>query len=54
VARGDAQRARAAFERSSAEVASTLTPAIQPEDDLGVNAAAFVVVRPDASNTQFR
>jgi hypothetical protein len=52
-AQRDAEASRRAFATSSAEVVSTLEPAIQHEDDLVVNAAAFIASHPDASNTEF-
>ncbi|MEN3361158.1 MAG: diguanylate cyclase [Mycobacteriales bacterium] len=53
VSDNSAQKSRQAFERSSAEVVSTLKLAIAHEDDLVVNAAAFIADHPDASNAEF-
>ena len=53
VARTDRTNARQAFVSSSAEVASTLQLAIQHENDLVVNATAFVVAHPNVSNGEF-
>lgn len=53
VAHGEEQQARSAFRQSSAEVASTVQLAIQHEEDLVMNAGAFVVAHPDATNSQF-
>jgi diguanylate cyclase (GGDEF)-like protein len=50
VAHRDAQTARAAFSRSSGEIASTLQLAIQNQESLVVNASAFLLDNPDASN----
>jgi len=53
VARSDAAKARLAFHLSSAEVASTLKLTIQHEEDLVVNASAFVRGNPSASAGDF-
>jgi len=53
VARSEAEKARLAFHLSSAEVASTLTLAIQHEEDLLVSASAFVTGNPHASPADF-
>jgi diguanylate cyclase (GGDEF)-like protein len=49
VARSEANDARNIFERSSAEVASTLQLAIAHQDDLVLNVGAYVVANPNAS-----
>jgi diguanylate cyclase (GGDEF)-like protein len=54
VARNDTEKSRQAFEASSGEIASTLQLAIQHEEDLVVNASAFMVENPHASNAKFR
>ncbi len=53
VARSDADKARLAFHLASAEIASTLTLAIQHEEDLVVSASAFVTGSPNASAADF-
>ena len=53
VARSDANRTRLAFHLTSAEIASTLTLAIQHEEDLLVSASAFVAGNPNASPAAF-
>ncbi len=53
VARSDADKARLAFHLASAEIASTLTLAIQHEEDLIVSASAFITGNPDASPADF-
>ena len=53
VARNDATASQREFERSSAEVASTLQLAIQHEQDLTVSASGFFLGTPDASNAEF-
>ena len=53
VARSDAEKARLAFHLASADVASTLKLAIQHEEDLVVNASAFVIGNPKASAADF-
>jgi diguanylate cyclase (GGDEF)-like protein len=53
VARTDADQARLAFHLSSDEIASTLKLAIQHEEDLVVNASAFVAGNPSASAADF-
>jgi diguanylate cyclase (GGDEF)-like protein len=53
VARSGADKARLAFHLTSAEVASTLTLAIQHEEDLIVSAGAFVAGNPAASPAAF-
>jgi diguanylate cyclase (GGDEF)-like protein len=52
-ARSSEDNARLAFHLSSAEIASTLTLAIQHEEDLIVSASAFVAGSPDASPADF-
>jgi diguanylate cyclase (GGDEF)-like protein len=54
VARNDAEAARQVFERSSAEVASTLELATQHQDDLLVNASSYIVRNPLGSQAEFR
>ena len=53
IARSGADNARLAFHLSSTEVASTLTLAIQHEEDLIVSAGAFVSANPHASPAAF-
>jgi diguanylate cyclase (GGDEF)-like protein len=53
VARSQAEKARLAFHLASAEIASTLRLAIQHEEDLVVNASAFVTGNPNASPASF-
>ncbi len=53
VARNDAAKSRQALEASSGEVASTLQLAIQREEDLAVNASAFVLDHPDNPTVHF-
>jgi len=53
LAQSGADKARLAFHLSSAEVASTLTLAIQHEEDLVVSAGAFVAGNPHASPAAF-
>jgi diguanylate cyclase (GGDEF)-like protein len=53
VARSGAENARLAFHLSSTEIASTLTLAIQHEEDLIVSASAFVTGSPHASPAAF-
>jgi diguanylate cyclase (GGDEF)-like protein len=53
VARSGAEKARLAFHLTSAEVASTLTLAIQHEEDLIISAGAFVTGSPHASPAAF-
>ena len=50
----DRNTARGTFRSSSAEVASSLQLAIQEEDDLLVNAGAYVSDNPRSSNIRFR
>ncbi|HEV3046690.1 MAG TPA: EAL domain-containing protein [Solirubrobacteraceae bacterium] len=52
-ARSNAAKARLAFHLSAQEIASTLTLAIQHEEDLIVSASAFVAGNPHASPTSF-
>src|SRR5260370_41784668 len=52
-AHSDASKARLAFHLSSAEIASTLQLAIQHEEDLVVNASAFILGNPHASAAGF-
>jgi diguanylate cyclase (GGDEF)-like protein len=54
VAQTHGQKSRSAFAASSASVASTLTLALQHEEDLVVTARAFLVGSPNASQTPFR
>jgi diguanylate cyclase (GGDEF)-like protein len=53
VAHRDAEKSRAAFTTTSGEVASTLQLAIQNEESLLVNASAFFLEHPRASNAEF-
>ncbi len=53
MAHSDADKARLAFHLASAEIASTLTLAIQHEEDLIVSASAFVTGNPGASAADF-
>ena len=53
VAQEDAQRERQAAVTTSVEIASTLTLALQREQDLAVNAGAFVTSDPSATQAQF-
>jgi diguanylate cyclase (GGDEF)-like protein len=53
VARGDASRSRQELAKSSANIAGTLQLAISDEESLVVNASAFVLEDPGASNAQF-
>jgi diguanylate cyclase (GGDEF)-like protein len=53
VARGDASSSRQDLARSSANIAVTLQLAINDEESLVVNASAFVLEDPGASNAQF-
>ena len=53
VAGNDRQRARSAFESAAADVASTLTQALEHEEDLAISARAFVVGNPNASQAAF-
>ncbi len=53
VAANDAQRSRQAFITSSQQVASSLTLAIQHEEDLSVSSRGFVISNPDATQAQF-
>jgi diguanylate cyclase (GGDEF)-like protein len=53
VARSDADKGRLAFHLASAEIASTLKLAIQHEEDLVIDASAFVTGNPNASPAAF-
>jgi diguanylate cyclase (GGDEF)-like protein len=53
VARSEAAKARLAFHLASTEIASTLTLALQHEEDLVVSASAFVTGNPSASAAGF-
>ena len=53
MARSNADKARLAFHLNSAEVAATLKLAIQHEEDLVINASAFVAGNPGASPAAF-
>jgi diguanylate cyclase (GGDEF)-like protein len=53
VASNDRQRARTAFDSAAADVASTLTQALEHEEDLAISARAFVVGNPNASQAAF-
>jgi len=52
-ARADTQQSRREFAASTADVVSTLRLAIQHEEDLVFNTAAFIAANPDISNTRF-
>ena len=51
VARSDSERSRQAFKTSAGEISSTLKLAIQHEDDLAVDAGAFIIGNTDTTNT---
>jgi diguanylate cyclase (GGDEF)-like protein len=53
VARSNGDKARLSFRLASAEIASTLKLAIEHEEDLVVNASAFVTGNPDGSPADF-
>jgi diguanylate cyclase (GGDEF)-like protein len=53
VARSEAGKARLTFHLASAEIASTLRIALQREEDLVVNASAFITRNPSASAADF-
>jgi diguanylate cyclase (GGDEF)-like protein len=53
VARTDAAKARLAFPRTSAEIASTLKASIQHEEDLVISATTFFAGNPKASAREF-
>ncbi len=53
VAKSAGRNSRLAFEASSKGIASTLNLAIQHEQDLAVDAGAFFVANPDATQAQF-
>ncbi len=53
MAHSDADKTRLAFHLASAEIASTLTLAIQHEEDLIVSASAFISGNPGASAADF-
>ncbi|HSZ15234.1 MAG TPA: EAL domain-containing protein [Solirubrobacteraceae bacterium] len=53
VSSSEASKARLAFHLSSSEIASTLTLALQHEEDLVVSASAFVSGNPNASAAAF-
>jgi diguanylate cyclase (GGDEF)-like protein len=53
-AKDDRQQARAAFRAAGAAVASTLTLAIQHEEDLVVGARAYIASNPNASESAFQ
>jgi diguanylate cyclase (GGDEF)-like protein len=53
VAHTDADKARLAFQVSSAEIASTLKLAVQHEEDLVISASAFIAGDPHASPAGF-
>ena len=54
VARNDGQKSRQASVTTSVEIASMLKLAIQREQDLAVNAGAFIVDNPTATQAQFQ
>ncbi|HEX7609870.1 MAG TPA: bifunctional diguanylate cyclase/phosphodiesterase [Solirubrobacteraceae bacterium] len=53
-AQSDSQRSRSAFTASAASIASTLTVALQHEEDLVVSARAFVVGNPNSTQAAFQ
>ncbi len=53
-ARDDRQQARAAFRAAGSAVASTLTLAVQHEEDLVVGARAYIASNPNASEATFQ
>jgi len=53
VARASGRESYERFRQISADIASTLQLAIQHQDDLVVNGAAFIASNPDASNMEF-
>ena len=53
VAEANADRAQKSFEQSATEMASTLDLAIQHQNDLVVNAAAYMATNPDSGQAQF-
>jgi diguanylate cyclase (GGDEF)-like protein len=53
VARSDASETEKAFHQDSAALASTLTLAIQHEEDLSLSAATFFAANPNATPAQF-
>ena len=53
VARTDAAKARQAFPRTSAGIASTLKLAIQHEEDLIISGSTFFAGKPNASSAEF-
>lgn len=53
VARANGDRSRHTFDTSAAAIASGLRLAIEHEDDLVVNAAAFLALNPDATTAEF-
>ncbi len=53
VANSDAGESEAAFHQDSAAIASTLTLAIQHEEDLALSAGTFFAANPDATPAQF-
>ena len=54
VAQDDSQKAHQAAETATVQIASHLTLAIQREQDLAVNAGAFVVSNPSVTQQQFQ
>ena len=54
IARIQTQKSHQAFVNSSEQVAATLKLAIEREQDLGVNAGAFIIGNPSASELQFQ
>src|SRR5665213_2915458 len=53
VGRNDGDKALKAFQRSSADVTSTLQLAIQHESDLVINAGGYVVSNPSSTQAEF-
>jgi diguanylate cyclase (GGDEF)-like protein len=54
VAHNDRQQARASFREAAADIASTLTLAVQHEEDLVVSARAYIVGNPGGSEADIR
>ncbi len=54
IAHGDSNDARRAFDAMSEGIAARLQLGLQHQDDLVVNAAAFVVTNAAATQAQFR
>ena len=54
LARNDGQRSQQEFQTSSVEIASTLTLALERQQDLAVNTGAFIANDQDPSESQFK